>query len=405
MAWYDRLLGRTPVVDDEKLNPAQYVISRNEGMTIDSREIITNYRNAYEQLEIVNRAVNMIVDDVSEIPFAVGEKFVGTTSVLKNIRRSKVNLLLNIEPNPFQDVSAFKRNLIIDLLIDGNIFIYFDGAHLYHLPADKVTIHTDDKTYVERYSYDNSIDYSPDEIIHIKENSFNSIYRGVPRLKPAYRTMQLLGSMRNFQDNFFKNGAVPGLVLKSPNTLSEKVKERMMQAWGMRYNPNTGGRRPLILDGGLEVDPLTKINFKELDFAESIKANERIILEAMGIPPILMDGGNNANIRPNHRLYYLETVLPIVKKVGYALERFFGFSLSEDVTGIPALQPELRDQAAYYATLVNTGILSANEAREALGKDPVDGFDEPRVPANIAGSAVNPEQGGRPSEAAPSEEE
>ena len=402
MAWYDRFLGRD---SEEKLNPSQYVISRNEGMTIDSREIVTNYRNAYEQLEIVNRAVNMIVDDVAEIPFAVGEKVLGTTNVVKNIRRSKVDLLLNKEPNPFQDVSTFKRNLIIDLLIDGNIFIYFDGAHMYHLPADKITIHTDDKTYIERFSYDNSIDYTPNEIIHIKENSFNSIYRGVPRLKPAYRTMQLLSSMRNFQDNFFKNGAVPGLVLKSPNTLSEKVKERMMRAWSIRYNPTTGGKRPLILDGGLEVDALSKINFKELDFAESIKSNERIILEAMGIPPILMDGGNNANIRPNHRLYYLETVLPIVKKVGYALERFFGFSLNEDVTGIPALQPELRDQAAYYATLVNTGILSANEAREALGKEPVAGFDEPRVPANIAGSAVNPEQGGRPEEAAPSEEE
>ena len=402
MAWYDRFLGGN---SEEKLNPSQYVISRNEGMTIDSREIVTNYRNAYEQLEIVNRAVNMIVDDVAEIPFAVGEKVLGTTNVVKNIRRSKVDLLLNKEPNPFQDVSTFKRNLIIDLLIDGNIFIYFDGAHMYHLPADKITIHTDDKTYIERFSYDNSIDYSPNEIIHIKENSFNSIYRGVPRLKPAYRTMQLLSSMRNFQDNFFKNGAVPGLVLKSPNTLSEKVKERMMRAWSIRYNPTTGGKRPLILDGGLEVDALSKINFKELDFAESIKSNERIILEAMGIPPILMDGGNNANIRPNHRLYYLETVLPVVKKLGYALERFFGFSLNEDVTGIPALQPELRDQAAYYATLVNTGILSANEAREALGKEPVDGFDEPRVPANIAGSAVNPEQGGRPEEAAPSEEE
>jgi len=402
MAWYDRFLGGD---SEEKLNPSQYVISRNEGMTVDSREIVTNYRNAYEQLEIVNRAVNMIVDDVAEIPFAVGEKVLGTTNVVKNIRRSKVDLLLNKEPNPFQDVSTFKRNLIIDLLIDGNIFIYFDGAHMYHLPADKITIHTDDKTYIERFSYDNSIDYSPNEIIHIKENSFNSIYRGVPRLKPAYRTMQLLSSMRNFQDNFFKNGAVPGLVLKSPNTLSEKVKERMMRAWSIRYNPTTGGKRPLILDGGLEVDALSKINFKELDFAESIKSNERIILEAMGIPPILMDGGNNANIRPNHRLYYLETVLPVVKKVGYALERFFGFSLNEDVTGIPALQPELRDQAAYYATLVNTGILSANEAREALGKEPVAGFDEPRVPANIAGSAVNPEQGGRPEEAAPSEEE
>jgi HK97 family phage portal protein len=402
MAWYDRFLGRN---SEEKLNPAQYVVSRNEGMTVESREVVTNYRNAYEQLEIVNRAVNMIVDDVAEVPFAVGEKVLGATNIVKNIRKSKVDLLLNKEPNPFQDVSAFKRNLIIDLLIDGNIFIYFDGAHLYHLPADKVTIHTDDKTYIKRFSYDNSIDYSPSEIIHIKENSFNSIYRGVPRLKPAFRTMQLLGSMRDFQDNFFKNGAVPGLVLKSPNTLSEKIKERMLQAWVARYNPKSGGRRPLFLDGGLEVENLTEINFKELDFQEGIKSNERIILEAMGIPPILLDGGNNANIRPNHRLYYLETVLPIVKKLNYALERFFGYSLAEDVTGIPALQPELRDQAAYYATLVNTGILSANEAREALGKEPVDGFDEPRVPANIAGSAANPEQGGRPEEAAPSEEE
>jgi len=404
MAWYDRLLGRTPEIE-EKLNPAQYVISRNEGLTIDSREIVTNYTNAYEQLEIVNRAVNMIVDDVAEIPYTLGNQTPGVNNIVKNIRKSKVDILINREPNPFQDINSFKRNLIIDLMLDGNIFIYFDGAHLYHLPANKVRIESDENTYIAKYTYENSIDYGPNEIIHIKENSFNSIYRGVPRLKPAFRTMQLLSSMRNFQDNFFKNGAVPGLVLKSPNTLSEKIKERMLQAWVARYNPQSGGRRPLFLDGGLEVENLTEISFKDLDFQEGIKSNERIILEAMGIPPILLDGGNNANIRPNHRLYYLETILPIVRKLGYALERYFGFSVSEDVTGIPALQPELRDQAAYYATLVNTGIMSPNEAREALGKDPVAGFDEPRVPANIAGSAANPEEGGRPQEAAPSEEE
>ena len=106
---------------------------------------------------------------------------------------------------------------------------------------------------------------------------------------------------------------------------------------------------------------MSQINFRELDFQDSIKANEKIILEALGIPPILLDGGNNANIRPNHRLYYLETIIPIVRKIGYALERYFGFTLNEDVTGIPALQPELRDQAAYYATLVNANcIISRN---------------------------------------------
>jgi HK97 family phage portal protein len=397
MAWYDFLLGRTPEVE-EKLNPAQYVISRDEGLTVDSREPVISYRNAYEQLEVINRAVNMIVDDVSDIPFLVQEQIQGTTPVMRNVRKTRVDLLLNKEPNPFQDISTFKRNLLIDLLIDGNIFVYYDGAHLYHLPAEKVTIHTDSDTYVEKYTFNNTIDYSVSEIIHIKENSFHSIYRGVPRLKPAHRTMQLLVNMRNFQDNFFKNGAVPGLVLKSPNTLSEKIKERMLQAWVARYNPQSGGRRPLFLDGGLSVENLTEVNFKELDFQEAIKSNERIILEALGVPPILMDSGNNANIRPNQRLYYLETVVPIVKKVMKAFERFFGFKLVEDVTGVPSLQPELRDAAAYYASLVNTGIMSANEARGKLNLEAIEGFDTPRIPANIAGSAANPIEGGRPQE-------
>jgi HK97 family phage portal protein len=402
MAWYDRFINRSSEV---KENPAQYVISRDQGTTVQSQEVIHSYRNAYEQLEIVNRAVNMIVDDAAEIPFDVGQKILGANPVVKNIRRSRVDLLLNTEPNPFQDVSTFKRNLLIDLLIDGNIFVYFDGAHLYHIPAEHVTIHTDDNTYIEKFSYDNTIDYKPSEIIHIKENSFKSIYRGVPRLKPALRTMQLLGSMRRFQDNFFKNGAVPGLVLKSPNTLSEKIKERMLQAWVARYNPQSGGRRPLFLDGGLEVENLTEISFKDLDFQEGIASNEKIILKALGIPPILMDSGNNANLRPNHRLFYLETILPITTKIAYAFERFFGFKLDENVSDIPALQPELRDQAGYYATLVNTGIMTPNEAREALRLETIEGFDSPRVPANIAGSAVNPEEGGRPQETPPSEEE
>ena len=224
------------------------------------------------------------------------------------------------------------------------------------------------------------------------------MYRGVPRLKPAWRTMKVLGSMRNFQDNFFKNGAVPGLVIKSPNTLSEKIKERMLAAWRARYNPEAGGRRPLILDGGLELDTLSNTSFRELDFADSIKANENIILQALGVPPILLDSGNNANIRPNHRMYYLETILPIVRKINFAFERYFGFDLQEDTSNIPAMQPELRDQAGFYSTLVNGGVMTPNEARVQMRLDPLDGLDEIRVPANIAGSAADPSEGGRPVE-------
>ena len=385
---------------EEKLNPAQ---SYYDHKTEPSREKVVNYERAYEDLEIVNRGVNLIVDDASEIPIAVGGQVQGMSSVVKGIKRSRVELLLNKEPNPFQDISTFRRNLITDYLLDGNIFIYFDGVHMYHLPANKVTIHASDTTYIERFSFNEKVDYKPSEIIHIKDNSFYSIYRGVSRLKPALRTMVLMRSMRDFQDNFFKNGAVPGLVLKSPNTLSEKIKERMIQSWSARYRPDAGGRRPLILDGGIEIDSVSNVNFKELDFQSAIAENEKIILKALGVPPMLLDSGNNANIRPNMRMYYLETILPIVRKINFAMERHFGFKCKEDITDIPALQPELRDQSQYYSALVNTGIISPNEARDALGFDPVEGHDELRVPANIAGSAVNPDEGGRPPEGEDSE--
>ena len=393
MAWYDRLIGRTPEAE-EKLNPAQPYF---DGKIESSREQTVSYEKAYEDLEIVNRGVNMIVDDAAEINVKVGGQL-PVQSVVKGIKRSRIDLLLNKEPNLFQDISSFRRNLIIDYLLDGNVFIYYDGAHMYHLPADKMIIHTSEETYVEKYTYNNTVTFSPKEIIHVKENSFYSIYRGVSRLKPALRTMILMRRMRDFQDNFFKNGAVPGLVLKSPNTLSEKIKERMIQSWSARYRPDAGGKRPLILDGGIEIDKVSNVNFKELDFQSAIAENEKIILKALGIPPILLDSGNNANLRPNMRLYYLETILPIVRKINFSLERFFGFEIIDDATNIPALQPELRDQSQYYSALVNTGIISPNEAREALNFDPIEGYDDLRVPANIAGSAANPDEGGRPPE-------
>ncbi len=390
MAWYNNIFGDK----EEKLNPAQpYFDHKIES----SREPTFSFERAYEDLEIVNRGVNMIIDDTAEINVKVGTQL-PIQSTIKGIKRSRVSLLLNKEPNLFQDISSFRRNLIIDYLIDGNIFIYYDGVHLYHLPASKMKIHASESTYIEKFTYNEQVDYSPREIIHVKENSFYSIYRGVSRLKPALRTMVLMKRMREFQDNFFKNGAVPGLILKSPNTLSEKIKERMIQSWQQRYRPDAGGRRPLVLDGGIEVDPISNINFKELDFQSAITENEKIILKALGIPPIMMDSGNNANLRPNMRMYYLETILPIVRKINFALEKHFGFELTEDATDIPALQPELRDQAQYYSALVNTGIITPNEAREAINFEPMEGFDELRVPANITGSAVNPDEGGRPTE-------
>ena len=92
MAWYDNILGRKPQDLEEKLNPAQ---SYFDHKTEHSRESTFRYEKAYEDLEIVNRGVNLIVDDAAEIPIAVGPQIQNLSSVVKGIKRSRVSLLLN----------------------------------------------------------------------------------------------------------------------------------------------------------------------------------------------------------------------------------------------------------------------------------------------------------------------
>lgn len=382
-----------------KLNPAQEYLSGGGTVEEPTREQTYSYIQCYERLEVVNRAVNMIVDDVSQIKHIVGDTPTGITPFVRGVRKAQLDRLLNKEPNPFQDINSFKRALFLDFLVDGNIFIYWDGAHMYHLPAVMMTVVSDETTFVSHYDFDGgSIKYQTNEIIHIKDNNYQTVYRGSSRLKPALRTMNALLNMRAFQDNFFNNGAVPGLVLETEEKLNERHKNKMLAEWQAKFRPTGGGRRPVILDGGLKVNRISEVNFKELDFQQAIADNEKIVLKSLGIPPILLDSGNNANLRPNHRMYYLETILPIVEKFNSAIERFFGFEVYEDITYIHALRPELRDEAAYYTTLVNGGVMSAAEARENLGLPKIVGHDDLRIPQNIAGSAADPSQGGRPSE-------
>jgi HK97 family phage portal protein len=319
-----------------------------------------------------------------------------------NIKQKKLHMMLNHQPNEYQDISAFRRNIFMDLTIEGNAFIYFDGMYLYHLPSKFVTIKTDKKTFVKGYEYEDR-PFRPDEVIHIKDNSTDTIYRGDSRLRSASHTIDTMHSMLQFQKNFFENGAVPGLVLRTKDILSQKIKDRILRSWSIRYNPKSGGRRPLILDGGLEVDKLSTTSFKELDFSVSITDHEERILKALGVPPILLNAGNNANITPNLKLFYLMTVLPLNKMLLASLERFFSYDLAPNLGEIGALRPELKDSAEYFTKLVNNGVMLGAEAREELRLDPLDETEFPqlyeiRVPANVAGSAtgVAGEEGGRP---------
>lgn len=392
----------------EKLNPAQPSIASTEVSAYP--ESIMDYQSAYRDIEIVNRAVQVVVSACAEIPLIVE----GSSPA------KKVNKLLNIRPNPFEDRARLFRRAFLDFYLDGNTFFYYDGDSIYLLPANDVEVVPDPKTFVSHYNYivsnnqqdsvfgyakqtkqAEAIRFEPHEIIHVMNENEDSIFRGTSKLKSILRLIELYYYMINFQRQFFKNNAVPGFVLTTDNILSKRVKERLLEAWQSTYTTIfNGARNPAILDGGLKIDKFSTVNFDQLDFEESIERIQQDMSKAIGVPYTLLKSGNNANIDANQKLFYLHTVIPILNQFSSAFSHFFNNSVTirPDRLAVPALQPDNKTQAVYYTTLVNTGIITPNEAREGLRFAKLEGNDTIRIPQNITGSATDASQGGRPVE-------
>ena len=392
----------------EKLNPAQASIASLEPYA--SPETIVEYEQAYREIEIVHRAIDLVVNACAEIPFIV--EGAGPAK--------KVNKILNVKPNPFEDRARLFRRAFLDFMLDGNAFFYYDGNDLYVLPANDVEVVPDPKTFVSHYNYlvsnqrssdlfgygkqtrkSDAIRFESNEIIHIMAENESSIFRGVSKVKSIIRLIELYYYMINFQRQFFKNNAVPGFVLTTDNILSKRVKERLLEAWRSTYTTIfDGARNPAILDGGLKIDKFSTINFDQLDFEDSIERIQQDMSKALGVPYVLLKSGNNANIDANQKLFYLHTIMPMLNQFCSAFSHFFnsGVDIRPDKLSVPALQPDNRTQALYYSTLVNTGIITPNEAREGLRFAKLDDHDNIRVPQNITGSATDASQGGRPVE-------
>jgi HK97 family phage portal protein len=379
-----------------KLNPAQTRIAESEGSQVGTEAKIA-YSQAFKKLESVNRPVNLVTSACSSLDYDIKDKI--HDGVVVGVRQKSLNTLLNFRPNPYQSAQDFRTALFTDFILEGNAFVHFDGTFMYHLPAANVEIITDSKTFIRGFRYNGAVDFAESEVFYFRDLSSDSIYRGSSRLQSAERSINILYSMQQFQESFFDNGAIFGLVLTTENTLSQVAKEKTINYWLQKYNTKLGAKRPVILDSGLKPHALAQTNFKDMDFDQSIKTHAEKVMQAIGVPPILLEGGNNANISPNLRLLYLETILPINRKFISAVERYFGYDVEAVTSSVSALQPELKDIAAYHSTLVNAGIISPNEARVELRYETKAGNDDLRIPANIAGSAANPSTGGRPASA------
>lgn len=384
----------------EKLNPVQPIIAMDEGSTVSSTQNREHtLSNAYDMVETVNRCVNLIVDNAAMVNYDVADQL-PFTGLATGLRGKTLKNLLSHRPNPYMDINTFRRLIFMDFMMDGNAFIHFDGSSLYHLPAAQMEVIPDARHYINSFKYNGQTTFQANEIIFIKDNSFRSDFRGDSRINSALDSILSRESMLEFQKSFFQNGAVMGLIIETDEVLNKKLKDRQEKEWMAKYNPKSGSGRPLILDAGLKVKSTSSSNFREMAFTESVNTLEEKICVALGVPPILLNSGNNANIKPNLELMFYTTILPMLRKFESAFEYFFAYDIELSTHRVPALKPDQKEQSERLSALVNNGIITGNEARVILRLEELDDSNMKtiRIPANVAGSAtgVTGQEGGKP---------
>lgn len=396
-----------------KTNTAQPALKEREPENQQTNKQPMTVARAYQLDPIVNRCVNLLIDSCAEISVDVQEQLgftpLAVTESGRRISPKVISNLLNVRPNPYQDANSFKRLLWMDFWIYGSFYIYWDGTSLYHIPANGMTVYAASSGgYIERFVYNQEVEYKPSEIMMVRDNALfgatgTSQISGQSRIMAAVNSIIRKDKANTFRERFVDKGCVTGLILETDQVLNRAFKNRVLDDISINYNPSTGKytAQPIILDGGLKAKNINSSeSMKNLSFNDDIGLYNKDICHACGIPPILLDGGNNANISPNVKLFYSQTIIPSLRKFESVLQLFFGYDIKWLTDEVLALISSKVEDAQYITSLVNNGLITGNEGRKELRWEESDDpeMDTIRIPANISGSAtrVNGQEGGAP---------
>lgn len=344
-----------------------------------------NQQNAIG-LSTVFRCINLISDSIAVMPIGVYTMDGGKVPhQLKYILNNNKNYVTKFE---------FIKLLVDSILIKGNGFAYIerngDGSakSLRYIESSDVTIHytksTNDLYYTCNLVSNKKIE--PCNMIHLKMFSYDGV-NGISILSVGSRALRLANSTENSALNYFDSGMNISGVLSVASSLTPQQIKDIKQAWNDTYVSGNGGIA--VLQGNMTYSPVSS-NANEAQLLENRNYAVIDICRWFGINPLLMGIGTTyGDVEQAQNEFVLHTLLPYVENIEEEFTRKLlkpseQQSLEVVLDENYLLRMSKINEANYYTTLTNAGVLSVNEVREKLGFIKVDGGDDLRIPYSDA---------------------
>jgi HK97 family phage portal protein len=342
-------------------------------------------REGYAKNPIVYRAVRMIAEAAASVPLRLFE----------GAHRLDTHPLLDLLASP--NAAACAPDLLEDwygyLLIAGNAYmeavsVSGEVRELHVLRPDRVKVIAGSDGWPDAYEYTAngaSVRFAQNPqigarpILHMALFNPSSDYYGLSPIEAAASAIDLHNAASSWNKALLDNAARPSGALVYTGTdghLTEEQFSRLKAELERNYQGAMNAGRPLLLEGGLEWQAMA-LSPKDMDFLEAKHAAAREIALALGVPPMLLaiPGDNTySNYAEAGRVFWRQTVLPVVKRTLAALSAWLGPRFGDGLTLRPALdeiEALSSERAALWERVTNADFLTVDEKRAAVGLGPL----------------------------------
>lgn len=315
------------------------------------------------------------------------------------LQHELLDLLNKVNPhmtksNLFEYTQAFKD-------LQGNAYWYLvrDGKEgkgnireIYLLKPDRVRIVTNKENplqidfYLFSQADGTNIKFLPSEILHHKNFDPRAPHpfphQGMGIVEAAAFAIDTDNEARNWNLNFFKNGARPdGILYQEGGDAANDPdqQERTREEWAEEHQGSDNAHKITVLTGGLKYQELTRSQ-KDMDFLAQRTFSRDEILALFRTPKSIIgitDDVNRANAEASVYVFALRTVKPLMQKMVDTLNEFLVPEFGDDLR-LDFVSPVTEDRAALtaeYAAGYNIW-LSRNDIRRREGLAPTKNGEE-----------------------------
>lgn len=326
-------------------------------------------------------AMELISNSIAQLPI----------EVRRNEEIDKTHPLNFVFKNMLISKFTFMKMIVTDMILHGNAFAYIERAkdgtpiRLIYCEFGSVNINYNHSAQTLYYNINfvRKGRIEPCDVLHFIKNSNNGV-NGRSLISYANLVLNLAKATDKAASKYYSSGCALQGALTIKGT-RKNSKEQARQAFEMTHGEAGSGL--VILDDDMTYTPISS-NSKDSQMLEARTFNVKEVARYFNINPILLGdntGAGYSSIEQANVEYVTHTLQPYVSLIEEELNRklikpseygIVTINLDENYL----LKGDKSATATYLNTLVNSGIISRNEARKMLGMKAIEGGDEYIIP-------------------------